>query len=133
MDSIQTIIHKLSWPFLLSAKNLEPLDTDHWLSNAKNICVLRLDSPVRADPSPGVPPAPATVTLGDPRTWGAPRLAAWLRDRGVLGPAGTFCQNGVSGADFADMTLADLIDGLRVLSWTAKKLLRLREDLTSDS
>ena len=44
--------------FDLSADDLERFESDHWLSNPRNVLVLRLEEPAWSEPAAPLPPAP---------------------------------------------------------------------------
>ena len=114
----------------LSAKNLHLFETDHWLSDPRNVLLLRLDGPAWVGDSG----APNLVPLGHPaasgddmRTWGPRRVAAWMDAHGFLAPSRVCLENAVAGADLCEMHVEDLVNGLRILPWAAAKLLSMRD------
>ena len=65
----------------MSARNLEALRTDHWLSNSKNIIQLFLEEKSFREPEPELVPVPAFPVAAPPaspvarpakRRWGSP-------------------------------------------------------------
>ena len=85
----------------LSAKNLHMLLTDHWLSNPKNVLVLRLDAPAWAT---------ADVDVTAPRramtTWTVEEVATWMESQYMAGPAAFFRTQGVNGKDLLSFETA---------------------------
>ena len=107
----------------LSANNLHLLKEDHWLSNPKNVLVLRLDEPAWTT---GEATGPAETN--DMATWAVADLARWLEAHDMAGPATHFRSQGVNGGDFLAFTTADeLAHDLRTTPFVAKKVLRLRD------
>ena len=106
----------------LSAKNLHLLDTDHWLSNPKNVITLRLTEPACVMPEPVAPMGTEPMAM-----WGVGAVAAWLESLDMAGPAAHFKAQGVSGMDLlAFQTAGDLARDVGATPFVAKKVLRLR-------
>jgi len=113
--------------FDLSAKGLSLFDTDHWLSNEKNVIVLRLTQPAWEDGLSHALHKPL-----DPheemRTWSVRDLVRWLESCDLAGPAEAFHQNGVAGCDFLGFASAvSLQQELRLTPFCARKLICLRD------
>ena len=107
----------------LSAKNLHMLVTDHWLSNPKNVLVVRLDAP--AWRTAGVA---AVTTPSAMASWGVEAVASWLESLGMAGPAAHFRAQGVNGKDLMGYeSEADLMRDLATTPFVARKVLMLRE------
>ena len=109
----------------LSASNLHLFDVDHWLSDKKNCLLLRLDAPAWHDPvRPASSPPRGHAAMA---AWSVSELAGWLSSRDLAGPAGQLRQQGVAGEDFVAMTVDGLVREIGLSSFTAKKLVRLRD------
>ena len=107
----------------LGAENLHLLSSDHWLSDGRNVCVLRLS--VAAVAAPGAP-------LGDippeeqMRQWSVAEVVSFLKAKDLAGPAAVLFTHGVRGEDFLDMTSRDLTEDLRLSRFTTRRLLAVR-------
>ena len=107
----------------LEAKNLHLLATDHWLSNPKNVVLIRLSGPAWESEGP-IAQSPADPIVG----WSVGAVASWLEDLDMCGPAATLRAQGVSGADLmAFQSPAELARDLGTTPFVAKKVLRLRD------
>ena len=107
----------------LSADNLHLFQEDHWLSNPKNVLVLRLDEPAWTT---GEATGPAETN--DMATWGVAELARWLETHDMAGAAARFHSQGVNGGGVVAFTTADgLTHDLRTTPFVAKKVLQLRD------
>lgn len=114
--------------FDLSAKNLALLQTDHWLSDSRNVLQLRLSEPawvctiVRA--SPALSPRTPQQTM---QSWTVDALADFLCGQDLYGPAASLQKAGVNGCDFLAWTSATgIVTDVHVSPFTAKKLLACR-------
>ena len=106
----------------LEAKNLHLLATDHWLSNPKNVVLIRLSGPAWESEGP-IAQSPADPIVG----WSVGAVASWLEDLDMCGPAATLRAQGVSGADLmAFQSPTELARDLGTTPFVAKKVLRLR-------
>ena len=87
--------------FDLSARNLHMLSTDHWLSDARNVVVLRLVEPswVTECDTPVQAPIPMAA-------WTVSQVAHWLASSDMAGPASTLQMQGVSGEDLLGFATA---------------------------
>ena len=113
--------------FDLSATNLALLQTDHWLSDSRNVLQLHL---TEAAWEGG--PTTASSTPSEPKetmeAWTVDQLAKFLDSEDLRGPAAAFRSSGVSGVDFLAWTDASaLATDLRLTPFTARKLLACRE------
>ena len=110
--------------FDLSATNLHMLDSDHWLSNPKNVIQLRLTVPAwesgTAEPAP---PRPRDVM----RAWSVNELGSFAKARDLAGPASVLAASGVNGADLLTMDEATLVHDVRMTPFAARKVLRARD------
>ena len=106
----------------LSAKNLHMFATDHWLSDPKNVLVLRLDEPAWVLDQP--PPLSALSTMD---AWGVEAVAAWLESNDMAGPAAYFRAQGVNGRDvLAFQSEQDIMRDLVTTPFVARKVFSLR-------
>ena len=80
----------------LSANNLHLLKEDHWLSNPKNVLVLRLDEPAWTT---GEATGPAETNDMATCGVGGAELARWLEAHDMAGPATHFRSQGANGGD----------------------------------
>ena len=110
----------------LSAANINLLDSDHWLSDARNVKVLRLNEQAWVSSSSTLP---RTVTQ-DPRDvmrrWRAADVTAFLTANDLEGPADVLFKNGVGGEDLATLTMAVMTRDLRLSAFAAGKILTAR-------
>ena len=106
----------------LSANNLHLFDTDHWLSNPKNVMVLHLTETAFVTPEPAAP------TDEEPMAkWSVAAVSAWLESSDMAGPAATLKVQGVSGMDLvAFQSASDLARDLGTTPFVAKKVFKLR-------
>ena len=107
----------------LSAKNLHMLLTDHWLSNRKNVLVLRLDAPawVTADVDVTAPRRAMT-------SWTVEEVATWMESQDMAGPASFFRTQGVNGEDLLSFeTAQQLSRDLGTTTFLARKVLLMRD------
>jgi len=114
--------------FDLSAKNLGLLLTDHWLSDPRNVLVLRLREPAWDSGA-----APSVVRRRSPleemRSWSVDALAEFFTSADLGGPAETLQRAGVNGADMVAWSApAELGTDLKLLPFTARKLLACRDE-----
>ena len=107
----------------LSAKNLHLLTTDHWLSDSKNVMVLRLTEAAWESSGPASPPAEEPMEM-----WGVGAVANWLESMDMAGPAASLKAQGVSGKDLiAFQTEAEFVRDLCTTPFAARKVLMLRD------
>ena len=107
----------------LAAKNLHSLATDYWLSNFKNVILVRLSGPVWEAERPAALP-PSGPMVG----WSVGVVASWLEDVDMGVPAATLRAQGVNGADLLIFqTPSELARDLGTTPFVAKKVLRLRD------
>lgn len=109
----------------LTAKNLHLFRTNHWMSNAKNVVCLRLESPawqVRLVHHPRDTEAEAMAA------WSVEELARRVASEDAEALSQTLRANGVNGSDFlAFEDAAEAARDLKLSPFAAKKLIRLRE------
>ena len=114
--------------FDLSATNLHLFSTHHWLSNPKNVVVIRLDSPAWISARLQAPAADTHSQRELASAWTADEVAMWLQSCGAGGIASTLQANAVDGSDLLAFSNEDeLVKDLRLTQFAARKLLQLRE------
>ena len=69
----------------LSAKHLHQFRTDHWLSNPKNVVLLRLNAPAWGGAA-GASDAAEECMAG----WTVEEVGGWLESEDMVGPAAAF-------------------------------------------
>jgi hypothetical protein len=114
--------------FDLSAKNLALLQTDHWLSDSRNVLQLRLSEPAWVCTTARASPAPRPFTPRETmQSWPVDALADFLCGQDLSGPAASLQKAGVNGSDFLVWTsAAEVVTDVHVPPFTAKKLLACR-------
>ena len=116
----------------LSAANLELFATDHWLSDPKNIVLVRLMEPAWVTGEAAAPTAPAnTRDLLSKCT--VVEFGNVLRGKDLAGPAAILGANGVNGADMVTMTETLLEQELRLTPFAARKVIQARDAFLSGS
>ena len=115
--------------FDLSASNLELLQTDHWLSDSRNVMQLRLNGPAweseaaETPASQDLPPSREQMAA-----WGVDQLADFLTTKDLRGPAEVLRASGVAGADLlAWDTATELQVDLKLTPFAARKVLATRD------
>ena len=106
----------------LSARNLHLFQTDHWLSNPKNVVQVWLHAEAWQTGSP-VPPPPSRLGVS---AWSVEALAAHLACADAEGLAQQLRNNSVTGADFKALTENDYINDLKLTRFAARKLVSLK-------
>ena len=107
----------------LSAKNLHLLTTDHWLTDSKNVVVLRLSEPAWET---DVAAVTSTVPMAE---WSVGAVASWLEGMDMAGPAAILSAQGLDGADLLSFQSASAFAcDLGTTPFVAKKVLRLRDE-----
>ena len=116
----------------LSAANLDLLLTDHWLSDARNVRVLRLVQPAWQGGS--------LVCCGAPLSkreriakWTAIEVQEALRAKDLEGPARVLFDNGVCGQDFLELTYHVMQSDLRMSKLASTNVMRARAACLSES
>jgi len=110
----------------LSVANLEMLQTDHWLSDARNVMVLRLAEP--AWQGQDIPLRPVLRSSQETLCcWSAAEVFGFLKAQDLEGPAGVLFKQGVRGRDFAVVTLGDLVEDLRLSKLASRNVLEARD------
>ena len=115
--------------FDLSAANLDLLESDHWLSNSKNVVLLKLTTPawVSTPAAPAAPAAPPPSPRDTMATWSADGVSSFARARDLVGPAAVLFASGVNGGDLLDLDEAALVTDVRLTPFAAQKLVRARD------
>ena len=114
--------------FDLSAANLHLFDSDHWLSNPKNVLCLRLTVPAWTLSSPLPPPSPQPDERPEQmRTWSASGVVSWALAQDLEGPSAVLFASSVNGADLLEMTAELLVKEVRLTPFAARKVLRARD------
>ena len=111
----------------LSAKNLDLLETDHWLSDPKNVQVLKLTAPAWVDGRPDAAPAAPMGRRDAMASWAVADLVLFLEKHDLAGPANVLYQNGVNGRDLLDMSPDSMQHDLRLSAFAARKVLVARD------
>ena len=107
----------------LSASSLHLLSTDHWLSERKNVEVVRLtDSPWRNVAPQIYPPAQQMSR------WTSDQVVQFLKANDLEGPARVLLANGVRGQDLATLTALDLQEDLGLSRFAASRVLSARRE-----
>ena len=128
---------KFSYPFTLSrravivtmdlsATNLDMFRTDHWLSDPKNVTLLRLSQPCYGSDTY----ADASVPM-DRRTllssWSVADVVSFLNAKDLSGPATQLHSSGVNGSDLLDMSREVLQESVRLTPFAARKVMEARD------
>ncbi len=120
-----------------SAKNLELLDTDDFLSKPENRVVIRLTEPPyetgdrNGTAAPGGALVDATVNpqpLEVIQQWTVADVGEFLQKRDMHGASRIFKQNDVSGYDLATMSSSDFQQRLGLSSFLAEKVVQARDN-----
>jgi hypothetical protein len=110
----------------LSADNLHLLHTDHWLSDKRNVMVLRLTTACFGPASSEDPPP--VSKLEEMQGWAVKTVAGFLEQADLQAPAALLRSNGVNGADLATLTHQQLVEELRLSPFAAGKVIAARDD-----
>ena len=118
--------------FDLSAANLRMLQTDHWLSNPKNVIQLHLTAPAWDSSSPAAvaPPQRPEVSMA---AWSADEVVTFVKGRDVAGPAAVLGASGVNGSDLLAIDQDALVRDVRLTPFGARKVLKARDEFLADS
>ena len=115
----------------LSAQNLRALESNHWLSDPRNVIQLRLTAPAWQNPQPtpratpqSMPSPGAAETMGK---WGAEAVASFLEGADLAGPAAHLLKNGVDGKDLQGFDAGTLVHELRMTPFAAKKVVAAKD------
>ena len=115
----------------LSAENLHSLDTDHWLSDPRNVLVLRLTSPcwlTALDHDGEVEAAAEPVSkMDEMRSWSSKGVRCFFQKADLSGAAETLFHQGVNGEDLVAFDHDVLVKELRLTPFTAKKIIDSRD------
>ena len=108
----------------LGADNLHLLSSDHWLSKAENVFVLRLTAPTLAQPAGAFPDElPRAEQM---RRWTVAEVVSFLKSKDLAGPTNVLFANGVRGEDFIPMLVESFVHDLRLSEFTARRLAAYR-------
>ena len=116
----------------LSAANLDLLRTDHWLSDARNVRVLRLIQPAWQGGSL-VGGGMLLSRREKIATWTAVEVKEALRAKDLEGPSNVLFHNGVRGQDFLELTCDVMQSDLRMSKLASTNVMRARAACLSDS
>ena len=105
----------------LSAANIHMLTSDHWLSEKKNVLVVRLEGPAW---QPGAASAPSPRDMM--ARWSVADLAGFLKGHDLEGPAATLVANGVRGEDFLQLAATDLAEDFGLSAFATRRVLAAR-------
>ena len=83
--------------FDLSAHNLDFFKEHHWLSNPRNVIVLRLSGPAWQGAAVAVPRAVLSRPEDQVASWDVKAVASWMEARDAHGIAAVFRANGMCG------------------------------------
>lgn len=116
----------------LSAENLHMLSTDHWLSDPRNVKVLRLTAPSwQGGGEDGAATQQDVSRLDEMKTWSAKTVTGFLEQADLGGPAKLLFNSGVNGGDLTTLCKEVLVDDLRLSRFAAGKVLKARDDFLS--
>jgi hypothetical protein len=112
--------------FDLSAANLHLFDTDHWLSDTRNVILLKLDAPawIASGAVPQEVPAQPRDVMA---SWPVSGVVAFMKSRDMEGPASVLHASGVNGADLLTLDEQLLVRDVHMTPFAARKLLRARD------
>ena len=111
----------------LSAANIDLFASDHWLSDPRNVALLRLDTPAwQGASTPHLPPM-APLAADAMHAWRVAGVVAFLERQDLHGPAALLYANGLDGHDLANTTMEELTTELRLSRFAAGKVLRARD------
>ena len=112
--------------FDLSAANLHLFASDHWLSDSKNVTLLRLTAPAWETGAPlGAVAASSPTELM--KTWTVDNVVAFANARDLAGPAAALFSNAVNGLDLLALDLDTLVNDARLTPFAARKVLSARD------
>ena len=129
---------KFSYPFTLArravvvtmdlnAANLHLFDTDHWLSDRRNIIVLKLTEPAFFDGDNGDASQGAESAGEALAKFTVSEVSGLLRSKDLSGPAQVLESNGVNGADLLGLSATQLQTELRMSVFAARKVIAARD------
>ena len=111
--------------FDLSAANLHLFASDHWLSDSKNVTLLRLTAPAWETGAPlGAVVAASPTELM--KTWTVDNVVAFAHARDLAGPAAALFSNAVNGLDLLALDLDTLVNDARLTPFAAREILSAR-------
>ena len=113
--------------FDLAASNLAMFREHHWLSDARNVQQLWLTGPAWQ----GEPTLPSAPELEDKRAtmraWSVSRLAQFLEEHDLHGPAKHLRTNGVRGVDLLNMSVNSLVSEVGFTRFAASRTISARD------
>ena len=110
----------------MSAANLHLLDAVRWLSDPKNVLVVKLTAPAW-NSGDVFPPAHLLASRDVMTAWSVRDVVAFLVGQDLEGPASVLQANGVSGADLVTMTAETMSRELRLSPFAARKVVSARD------
>ena len=110
----------------MSAANLHLLDAVRWLSDPKNVLVVKLTAPAW-NSGDVFPPAHLPASRDVMTAWSVRDVVAFLVGQDLEGPASVLQANGVSGADLVTMTAETMSRELRLSPFAARKVVSARD------
>ena len=112
----------------LTAKNLDMLDTNHWLRDPRNVRVLRLTEPAWQMEGT-LDMSQVAVTRQDlMRGWGVDAVVDFFKSRDASGISRSMLDNSVAGADLLDFRDAGTLErDLKMTPFAARKAMRIRD------
>ena len=118
--------------FDLSATNLHLLDSDHWLSNSKNVVYVRLIQPAWVTPE-ALAPSPEEDRAQQMRSWSVAGVVAFAKACDLEGLSTPLFASGVCGADLLAASRPVLENEVRLTPFAAAKTLRARDTFLQGS
>jgi hypothetical protein len=112
--------------FDLSVANLHLFGSDHWLSDSKNVTVLRLTAPAWGTSAPVVAVAAASPAELM-KTWTVDNVVAFACARDLAGPAAALFSNAVNGLELLALDLDKLVNDARSTPFAARKVFSARD------
>ena len=112
----------------LTARNLHMLKTNHWMQDAGNVIVVRLNEPAW-QPSVGDarPITVATTPTQAMASWTVSDVESFFHEQDASGLAGVIVQNAVTGTDLMSFTSWETLrQDLCLTPFAARKMFRLR-------
>ena len=106
----------------LSAANIHMLTADHWLSEKRNVVLVRLRGPAWEPEQLALP-----TRREDMAEWSVRAVGGFLKGEDLEGPAAALAANGVRGRDFLSLDEKDLVDDLRLSRFAARRTVAARD------
>ena len=117
----------------MSAANLHLLDKDHWLSDPKNVQVVKLTGAAFNSGEEVFAEAPLRSSRDIMTGWPVRDVVSFLEGNDLQGPASVFHANGVNGSDLLAMTTDTMVQELRLSSFAARKVADARDMCLQDA